>query len=182
MQGKASEAYGSAAGAAHEATRGPTTYEKVKDRLTPSTADRVKGSANEAYANAKVRACQAPDAAAGPRIPSADLPCQTMVCGLLGWADAVALRILTWTTPVLKQHLQPSTLGQTGWLEFTPAVSKQGSTSWLRNTTPPAGQGQRGIRQRSRSSPRSHQGAHSVRAGQGLHGPPQHCRQHQGRG
>ena len=54
MQGKASEAYDSAAGAAHEATRGPTAYEKVKDRLTPSTADKAKAKANSAYGQAKV--------------------------------------------------------------------------------------------------------------------------------
>ena len=54
VQGKASEAYDSAAGAAHEATRGPTTYEKVKDRFTPSTADKAKAKTNSAYGTAKV--------------------------------------------------------------------------------------------------------------------------------
>ena len=42
-QDKANKAYDSAAGAAHEATRQPTAFEKAKGYLSPpSTADKVK--------------------------------------------------------------------------------------------------------------------------------------------
>ena len=56
VQDKASDAYDAAANAAHEATRKPTTFEKAKAKLgPPSTADKVKAGAADAYANAKVR-------------------------------------------------------------------------------------------------------------------------------
>ena len=55
MQDTASDAYDSAANAAHEATREPTTFEKAKAKLSPpSTADRVKAGAADAYAQAQV--------------------------------------------------------------------------------------------------------------------------------
>ena len=57
VQGKASQAYNSAAQGVHEATREPTTFEKAKGYFTPSTTDKVKGHANQAYADAKVCCC-----------------------------------------------------------------------------------------------------------------------------
>ena len=55
VQDKASQAYDSTTQAAHDATREPTTFEKAKGYMSPpSTADKVKAGAADAYANAKV--------------------------------------------------------------------------------------------------------------------------------
>ena len=60
-QDKASQAYDATAQAAHDATREPTTFEKAKGYMSPpSTADKVKGGAAEAYANAKVNSSKPP--------------------------------------------------------------------------------------------------------------------------
>ena len=56
LQDSASDAYDAASQAAHDATREPTLYEKAKGKLSPpSTADKVKAGAADAYAQAKVR-------------------------------------------------------------------------------------------------------------------------------
>ena len=48
----------SASKAAYDATREPTAYEKAKGYLSPpSTADKVKAGAADAYAYAKVKQC-----------------------------------------------------------------------------------------------------------------------------
>ena len=56
LQGKANEAYDSAAGAANEATREPTAYEQAKGYMSPpSTADNIRGGAEDTAAAASAR-------------------------------------------------------------------------------------------------------------------------------
>ena len=56
LQGKASDAYDSAANAAHEATREPTTFEKAKGAFSPpSTADNIRAGTEDTAAAASAR-------------------------------------------------------------------------------------------------------------------------------